>query len=520
MGDRRLAAVLGAAMFAIVAWPLLFLRVLPYQDVPGHLAAVTVLANPAQYPELVPTGFFKPNSFFFLWTLTVGRSVGFLCAAKLYALLILAANAFVLPRFVLHFADRKRMLLAAPFLVPMVHNWFVSMGMLNFAASVPVAALLLVALEKKRPLPAAWLGLLSWYLHPFPVMVVGLMVVSAIVFEKADRRERVREWLLPLVPAGLAAAIVLGRHAAVAGPKMESPVYSTPGWAIYNLWSQWFYGFTELTAVSIWLAGILALFAIVRFRAAKGLFGPAPLLAILALYFFGPYVAFDANYIAPRLIPFVWLCALVRIPDKFPRPLVWANATAAAIYVGGLAVDLFRLSHEMDAYAAGTEMVPVGARLLQMNFNARPTSKNTFSLGTAWGLYVVEKKTSAVDVWANVPSMPFVYKTPLAPALEPMRRLRFIKNAAHRNGFCAALKADGFLGTDCEARWRAEWERYWDETLPAFDHLLLWDPPAEVVEVVPWKESFARGRLHIYSRDSSFPSAAAAESAESPVSKK
>ena len=104
--DTQLAGLLGGAMFLAVAWPLFFLKLPPYQDLPGHLAAVTVLANPSLYPELVPTGFLKPNSFFFVWTLYVGRAVGFAFAAKLYALAVLAANAFVLPRFVLHATDR------------------------------------------------------------------------------------------------------------------------------------------------------------------------------------------------------------------------------------------------------------------------------------------------------------------------------------------------------------------------------------------------------------------------------
>jgi hypothetical protein len=250
MSDRRLAAAVGAVMFVAVAWPILLLRIPPYQDLPGHLAAVTVLANPDQYPNLLPTGFLKPNSFFFLWTLNAGRALGFVLAAKMYVLAILAANAFVLPRFVLHFTDRKRMLLAAPLLVPMVHNWFVSMGMLNFAASVPVAALVLVALDRKKGAAAALLAVLSWYLHPSPVMIIGMMVVAAIAVAPS-RVELARAWLLPLVPAGLLAIAVLGRHVAVAGPKMDHPVYSTTGWALYNLWSQWFYGYTEATAVTL-----------------------------------------------------------------------------------------------------------------------------------------------------------------------------------------------------------------------------------------------------------------------------
>ena len=61
LGDRPLALLIGVGLFLAVAWPLCFLRIPPYQDLPGHLAAVTILANPDKYPEFVPTGFLKPN---------------------------------------------------------------------------------------------------------------------------------------------------------------------------------------------------------------------------------------------------------------------------------------------------------------------------------------------------------------------------------------------------------------------------------------------------------------------------
>src|SRR4051812_18476209 len=89
LGDRQLALVIGGVLFVLVGWPLFFLRIPPYQDLPGHLAAVTILANPEKYPEFIPTGFLKPNSLFFLWTLLVGRSIGFVAAAKVFTLFTL-----------------------------------------------------------------------------------------------------------------------------------------------------------------------------------------------------------------------------------------------------------------------------------------------------------------------------------------------------------------------------------------------------------------------------------------------
>jgi hypothetical protein len=521
LGDRQLASVIGITMFALVGWPLFFLRIPPYQDLPRHLAAVTILANPEKYPEFVATGFLKPDSLVFLWTLFVGRSIGFVAAAKVFALGILAANALVLPRFVLHFTDRKRMLLATPLLVPMVHNWFVSMGMLNFAASIPVALLLVMALDDcisarpeqstKTKVKAAALALLSWYLHPFPVMAVGLMALAAAGAELFESRGKplahgrfalARATFPSLVPAAMIAAFVLARHVAAA-PKMEELVFSSLQWALYNLWSQWMYGFTELTAVSLVPAIVLAIAATIRWREGRALLGPAPLVALVLAYLLGPYVAFDASYITPRLIPFLWAAALVRLPERLPRPLVGGLAVSAAIYLVGMPIDLFRLSRELDAFAAGRSAVPEGARLLSLNFNARVTSKNTFSLGTAWGIYVLERHTSAVDAWANVPSMPIMLRTPLPHHLEPMTRLRFIRDTRTPEVFCADRRSKRMLTLNCEEMWRDEWDLFWKDALPAFDYLLLWDPPAEVVETVPpaFKESFVEGRLHILARE-------------------
>lgn len=220
LADNQLALVISAVLFVCAAWPLAVVRIPPYQDLPGHLAAVTILANPDRYPELVATGFMKPNSFFFLWTLTVGRSIGFVLAAKIFAAAVLAGIAFVLPRFVLHFTDRARMVFAVPLLVPMVHNWFVSMGMLSFAASLTPSLLLLIELDRLcsktggrtslSMVKATLLALLSWYLHPFPILIVGLLVFAAIVSELViekrgqplrARFERIRVLAPPLIPS-------------------------------------------------------------------------------------------------------------------------------------------------------------------------------------------------------------------------------------------------------------------------------------------------------------------------------
>ena len=114
---------------------------------------MTVIQHPDRYPEFVFNGFFKTNSALFTWLLLVGNVVGTTAAARLFVLLVLALGAFAYPRFVLSFARPRRMVVSAFFAWPMVHNWFVSMGMLDFALSVPLATLLLVLLNAQRQAP-------------------------------------------------------------------------------------------------------------------------------------------------------------------------------------------------------------------------------------------------------------------------------------------------------------------------------------------------------------------------------
>ena len=80
----------------------------------------------------------------------VGRLTGTRLAAKLFVVTVLALGAIAYPRFVLSFGGRRRMALSAFFAWPMVHDWFVSTGMLDFALAVPLATLLLVALNAQR----------------------------------------------------------------------------------------------------------------------------------------------------------------------------------------------------------------------------------------------------------------------------------------------------------------------------------------------------------------------------------
>src|SRR5262249_47046093 len=152
-------------------------------------------------------GFFKTNSALFTWLYLVSGVVGVKLAARLFTLLCVAVTAVVLPWFVLEMTgSRKKLVISAFFMWPMMHNWFVPMGMLDFALAVPLALVVLVGLLRQSRAPS-WpvaagivvVSCISWYAHVFPLMTVELL---AFIFVATQRTwaERGRQALALFAP--------------------------------------------------------------------------------------------------------------------------------------------------------------------------------------------------------------------------------------------------------------------------------------------------------------------------------
>ena len=78
---------------------------------------------------------------------------------------------------------------------PFVHNWFVSMGMLDFALGVPLSlyALLLLSRQQRawswpRAAGIAGVAVATWYAHVFALMVAHLLVGVHVLAERAEPR--------------------------------------------------------------------------------------------------------------------------------------------------------------------------------------------------------------------------------------------------------------------------------------------------------------------------------------------
>jgi hypothetical protein len=522
--DKQLALLLGAVLFVLAAWPLATVDVPPFQDLPNHLAAITIIRHLDRYPEFVFNGYFKTNSALFTWLLLVGNVVGTKAAARLFAGLVLALGAFAYPRFVLSFAGRRRMVVATFFAWPMVHNWFVSMGMLDFALSVPLGTILLVLLNEQRQSPTraravgiGVLAVLTWHAHVFPLLVVLLLITIEVATQRTwrERFALAKLLVIPVVPAGVLVAASLRSH--ITEPVGAMTGYAAlgrllPPWELfYNMWAEWFYGFTWLEIATLVPCIGMGLWAMYRWRDPVPFFGPIAFLALAGFYFFSPYVATNWFHVNSRFIPFLWLAALVRLPDRLPARFLKVLGVCALSYSVGMGADYHRLRRDWSRFTAGISAVPEGATLLPLIFKSKGSSENTRPFLHAWGFYVVEKLTSAPLLFAHSRSFPVMYKTPPEPQFNHLVLESFAPSMGSSVWACSILRSGGIVVDDCDAAWRDQWASFWRKAEPRFDHVLMWEAPKEVIALVPpeYHVTFQRDDLTIFERRdaSSSPSA-------------
>lgn len=515
--DAQVALLIALVLFGLAAWPVALVDVPPLQDLPNHLAAATIMQHPEKYPELVFNGYLKTNSALFTWLRAVGPVLGLRVAARLFVLGVLALGAIALPRFVLTFGGRRRMVVAAFVAWPMVHNWFVSMGMLDFALGVPLATFLLVALQAQRERPTlkggvgvALLAIGTWHAHVFPLLVVGLLVLLEVALGRswAERRHRARVLAWPLAPASALVVVSLWAHFTEPAGAMSGHVELgqwLPPWRLfYHLWAEWFYGFTWLEISTLVPCLGLGIWAILRWRDDAPLFGPVAFAALAAFYFSTPFIATNWFHVNSRFVPFLWLAALVRLPEQLPRRAYALLSACAVAYSVGMGCDYVRLERDWGRFTAGMGAVPEGSRLLPLVFRAKGVSENTRSLLHAWGFYVVEKQTSAPLLFAHSRSFPLMYREPPPPQFNHLVLESFAPNMASPEWSCGVLRSGGIAVDDCEGNWRGLWADFWRKAAPLFDHVLLWRAPADVLALVPpsYRVSFQRDELVILERRS------------------
>ena len=508
MTDAQIWLLVALALFVTAAWPLLLVAWPPLQDLPNHLATEVVIAHPDRYPEYAFNGFFKTNSALFVWLHFVGGAIGLRAAAKGFVALALAANALVLPRVVLELGGRKRMLVATLFAWPMVHNWFVSMGMLDYAlaAALSLAALLVAHRQANAPSAAkgallAALAVLVWYVHAFALVVAGIALAADLAASR-ERRARAIAVLAPLAPAAALTAWSIAVQLRWRGPAAEYSWMWSPPWELgYQAWAEYLWAFTKATISSVVVAVALGAIAIRRWRDPVPTLSPAALVVLAALYVFLPYHAANWFHVGSRLLPVLWACALVRVPERLSRGAVALLAAAWALYSVGLGWEDARLDAAWSRFAAGASAVPEGARLLPLVFRDKTGSENTRNMLHAWGLYVVERQTSAPLVFAHSRSFPITYAELPPRQLNQLYLEGFARTMDRPEHVCADLRTYG-VSPDCARVYDELWDEFWKIAEPRFEYVLTWGASPDALAHVPpsYGIVFERDELRVYAR--------------------
>jgi hypothetical protein len=528
--DGQVALLCAAVLFVLCAYPLLLVDVPPYQDVPNHLAVSTIINHPADYPEYIVTGFLKTNAAFYAWDHFVGDVIGARLAIRLFAAIVLAANALVFTRLLLVFGDRKKLLVGSLFLAPMVHNWCIALGLLDFALAVPLALSILIVMKSQRVTPTPWraglialLSCVTWYAHIMALfmahVLVGIELVLTFLRSRDEAKKLLVRCVVPMLPGTMLALWSVGVQAlAPAAIKLAGYHPSTwlPPWDLaYNLWAEWFWAFTYLSLPSTFIpCVVLAILAWMRRKERMDFFSPCAFLALGLMYSFVPYVWSYWAYANTRVEPFLWFAALLRVPPKLPKWLIYPLGACTVAYSASLGVDYVRLDREQKEFTAGIPYVPEHAKLLPMVFTSKGVAVNTHPLGHTWGFYVLEKQTTAPRVFASSRMFGVTYREAPNPQVEHIALERFV--GVMRTPFWLCQKLSGDLGInvgDCVASWREYWREFWDVLAPRYDWLLLWDPAPITETIIPaeYKVIFRQGRLTIMHRPESKPTAGRVE---------
>jgi hypothetical protein len=509
-----LLAVVGLVLFVVSAWPLLLVRIPPLQDLPNHLATAVVLEHPGEYPEYVANGYLKTNATLFLWLHLLGPRLGLALAAKLFVALVLAVGAFAYPGTVLALRGRERLLSSSLLVWPMLHNWFVCMGMLDYALGVPLALLVLVALERHRAAPsvgrgalAAAIAILVWYTHAFALLVAGLLVfVEQVLAVTKDGKKGVGTALrlgVPLLPA----AALLGHSILlqVGGAKIGEPEWGfRPGWELfYDAWAEWLWGFSKASISSFVVAVVLGVIAVRAFRERVPFFSAWALAIVTLLFFVAPNRANNWFCINSRFLPFLWMGALVRVPERLPRWLERVLLASAVAYSVGMGVDYVRIARTWDRFAAGIPAVPEHAKMLPLVFDRKgPAGENTAPMLHAWGLYVLEKHTSSPLVFAHSQSFPITSREEPPLRFHQLYLEPFPQRMNAPSELCAVVRGWGVVPDDCEAFYAETWREFWKDAVPRFDHVLMWGPSKATMAHLPkeYRVTFAEDELVILER--------------------
>lgn len=373
------------------ALPLAIIRHPPFTDLPEHVAAIATLARLLPGGGGAPYEIAFGSSQYFLYHLTGAVLTRAFGDAILAHGILLAGVAVLWPmslRALLRALKRDERL--AIFGCMLVYNRALVIGFLPFIASVPIALFALAALLRhleapslRRGVTAGALALVLFYTHASLVLPFALAATVMIIL-RASAARSVRLAIVagvPFAPSAVAAfgwwragslAAPSGQPEMVAHLPIGASISAMPIWT-FEIWRS---HVDELCAGAWWTAfAVILAIGLKKDLTKATLFALVPFASTLVLYLVTPHYLGMAGYLSVRLAPILALFAVLALEPKEGRagnlPLV-AAAIAALVMAGDSAFEMRRAEREqvgdLDALLAHARP---GSRLAMLNFDTR-----------------------------------------------------------------------------------------------------------------------------------------------------
>ena len=509
---RHPVLVSGVILWLLAALPTWMVDLPPLQDLPNHLASAWVQLHPDRFPDLVSNGFLKTNSALFLFHHVVAPLTGLRVAAKLFVTLTLGVGAFAYPYAVEKLGGGTART-ATLVLWPFVHNWFVAMGMLDFALAVPLALLLLVALDAFDRAPsigrgavAAAIAALVWYTHAFVFIVTCLLVALEVssTGRPLELRRKIRAtiWLtLPLVPAIALTFLSVYDQLSTETTRVAETQYRGVLAILYGLWAEWLWSMSKWTLATIVPCAVIAFYGFRRlFSTSPRFFSPLATIALAAGCLCAPHLAFRWFYLGSRFFPFLWIALVLRFPSELPRWLRNVLAASLATWAVGLAIEYRWIAEDWKRVVAAEPAVPVRARLMTLTFDQKGRrGDNTRAFTHVASLFTFDRDAMIPSLFAHSRSFPITYVTFPPRQLEQLSLEGFAGVMSTRDHYCESLNP--IYPRDCDALYRATWRELWDLVEGRYDHALLIDPSDDVLANVPssYTRDYGRDGVFVFS---------------------
>lgn len=398
--SRLFGALLAVAALAQVI-PLFTVEVLPFTDVPEHLAVMASLRHwfdpafgIAETYELA-----LGRSQYLLYHL-LGAGLSFVVSVDTANRLLLAAAGLAQPfaaRALLRALGRDERL--AVFAVPLFWNRALVIGFLPFVASLPVLlfALALAVRELgernvRRRRGLAVLAVALFYLHASAAMLLVTISIALAALaawtEPGTLRARAAfaarrvSWLAPtLVVGGLFSVLgrITLRGASLADEGEIGRITALRSVRAFSLWAHdVFRSHTdEACAIGYWAAFLVLLVVSARRRGGGGRAARmawVPFLCVLALYFLVPFRVGAAAMLNVRMAPVLALFAILPLdvaPGRAPRAALAGVFVVAFVTAANAAVETRALVREEAAgVTALFAHTRPGSRLVSLPFDA------------------------------------------------------------------------------------------------------------------------------------------------------